>query len=352
MFKEIKIQNFKIFKDFECKNFQLINIFSGSNNVGKTTLLEALFLLAGYSNIELIQRLFSWRKLNMIERRDLKFFFSYLNVSPTNSIKISGKYNKDQLEFCYQPLFDKNDEIYGLKSTYKYNSSDSGESSMEYAPHKVQFSMPGLNIEQQSPFVINDIKRMPKNNIISTKMLYSYDLPNSIDNFLQIIRKKDAKQELIKVLNNIFPEEKIIDLVYTNHIIEILTEEHKEALPISFLGGGMNKIFSLLNALNHPYKTILIDEIENGLHYSKMYPIILNLFTVAIEKKIQLFITTHSKDMIIAINKILEKEENIKKHFQHYSLFRSNEKNNQIKTTVRNADNFIMSNQTSRDIRT
>jgi AAA15 family ATPase/GTPase len=45
MIKNIKINNYKCFKNFEIKNFKRINILVGDNNSGKTSLLEAIALL-------------------------------------------------------------------------------------------------------------------------------------------------------------------------------------------------------------------------------------------------------------------------------------------------------------------
>ena len=45
MIKNIKINNYKCFKNFEIKAFKRINILVGDNNSGKTSLLEAIALL-------------------------------------------------------------------------------------------------------------------------------------------------------------------------------------------------------------------------------------------------------------------------------------------------------------------
>ena len=45
MIKNIKINNYKCFQNFEIKDFKRINIFVGDNNSGKTSLLEAVALL-------------------------------------------------------------------------------------------------------------------------------------------------------------------------------------------------------------------------------------------------------------------------------------------------------------------
>jgi AAA15 family ATPase/GTPase len=45
MIKNIKINNYKCFKNFEIKDFKRINILVGDNNSGKTSLIEAIALL-------------------------------------------------------------------------------------------------------------------------------------------------------------------------------------------------------------------------------------------------------------------------------------------------------------------
>ncbi|NTW19991.1 MAG: AAA family ATPase, partial [Nostocales cyanobacterium W4_Combined_metabat2_030] len=44
MIKNIRIQNFRYFEVLKISGFDKINLISGKNNIGKTALLEALFL--------------------------------------------------------------------------------------------------------------------------------------------------------------------------------------------------------------------------------------------------------------------------------------------------------------------
>jgi AAA15 family ATPase/GTPase len=50
MFTKLEINNFRGIRKLELNDFNRINVFVGKNNVGKTTVLEALFLLNGASN--------------------------------------------------------------------------------------------------------------------------------------------------------------------------------------------------------------------------------------------------------------------------------------------------------------
>ena len=70
---------------------------------------------------------------------------------------------------------------------------------------------------------------------------------------------------------------------------------------MNFLGDGFKRIFYIaLKALSLKGKRILIDEIEIGIHYSKMKDFWVNIFNICKELDVQLFATTHSQECIEA----------------------------------------------------
>ena len=50
MFESLRIRNYRVFSDLEIGDLSRINLIGGKNNSGKTSLLEAIFLLAGGGN--------------------------------------------------------------------------------------------------------------------------------------------------------------------------------------------------------------------------------------------------------------------------------------------------------------
>src|SRR5829696_3746213 len=54
MFKKVRIQNFRQFRDLTLDNLAQINLITGANNTGKPSLLEAVFMLATPTNPETI----------------------------------------------------------------------------------------------------------------------------------------------------------------------------------------------------------------------------------------------------------------------------------------------------------
>ena len=48
MYKSFNIKNFRCFNDLEFKPLERVNLIAGKNNVGKTALLEAIWMHHGY----------------------------------------------------------------------------------------------------------------------------------------------------------------------------------------------------------------------------------------------------------------------------------------------------------------
>ena len=60
-YRKISIANFRGFDHLIINDFANVNVFVGANNVGKTSILEALFMLAGMSNPLMPARINYWR---------------------------------------------------------------------------------------------------------------------------------------------------------------------------------------------------------------------------------------------------------------------------------------------------
>lgn len=77
------------------------------------------------------------------------------------------------------------------------------------------------------------------------------------------------------------------------------------------MGDGINRVLTIILALvNSDNGFLLLDEFENGLHYSvqeKLWNIIFNL---AQKLNIQVFATTHSEDCIYGFEQVLNNTNN------------------------------------------
>jgi len=72
-------------------------------------------------------------------------------------------------------------------------------------------------------------------------------------------------------------------------------------VPMPFMGEGVRRALSIVLAIaNAPLGVVLIDEIENGLHYSVMKDVWKAIGVAARQLDVQVFATTHSYECITA----------------------------------------------------
>ncbi len=67
MIKNLQIKNFKGISELNINNLSRVNLIGGSNNVGKTSLLEALFLFHDRVNPHMFLRLHGFRGVQSVE---------------------------------------------------------------------------------------------------------------------------------------------------------------------------------------------------------------------------------------------------------------------------------------------
>src|SRR6476469_6662140 len=99
-FKNISIKGFRGLKDCTINDLARVNVFVGQNNSGKSSILEAIFLLCGMHAPQLVLTIDLLRNLLHSEENDFRFIFYNLDYSSDLEIKAE--------------LFDKDSE-YKLK---------------------------------------------------------------------------------------------------------------------------------------------------------------------------------------------------------------------------------------------
>ena len=126
------------------------------------------------------------------------------------------------------------------------------------------------------------------------------------------------------------------------------TSDFSVPVPLNNLGEGMNRLLYIILCLVNASKgTLLIDEIENGIHYSiqpKLWKLILEL---AERLDVQVFVTTHSWDAVEgfqeALNEFHDPEQG--------QLIRLDEINNDIKSTIFSAKELKIATKNEIEVR-
>ena len=312
MYKEITIEGLRGINHLKIEDFRQVNLFVGENNCGKTTVLEALFLLIGAANAELPLRINAYRDFThkgmvKISENFWRLFFSNLDID--SHIRISGKLEKPEEE---RTLIIKPDTRSTISVKPGRGVSDIVESYSELSPIDgliLEYSFKkGTNRKQKkiTTRVIAgssgaDIERPADYQEHRMGVFLNQKTIGLISERFSSVQIKKRTDGVIRVLQQIEPSLRDLslgadDIVYCDIGLDRL-------VPINVMGDGMFRLLSIILAVSDTQNGIvLIDEIENGFFYTSQKLLWKALFESAREFNVQIFATTHSVECIKAFS--------------------------------------------------
>ena len=329
---KIKIKNFKCFEDYEMKFNSKLNVLVGINDIGKSTLLEAIHLcLTGffrgrYLKNNLIQDIFNNNSIQdyltkIKENRNTPLPKCYIELYFEECDPILlGKENSDgenigcisyTIEFDsrfdeeYQ-LYINTGEVYSLPIEYYTvnwkNSADKEITGRTTPAKSTIIDTSECNLRNSSDSYVSKIIKdnLENSEIVGISQLYREVRDNFIGNQLM----KDINEKLSKNTHVLDTKVQIdVESLKVNDWEKsIITKIN--SIPFEFIGKGVQsavKIELSLNSKSADSSTVLlIEEPENHLSYPKMNKL-LNEIVKANEDK-QIFITTHSSFVANKLN--------------------------------------------------
>ncbi|MEA1893154.1 MAG: AAA family ATPase [Campylobacterota bacterium] len=274
MINNIEIINYKCFDNFKADGFKRVNLIGGKNNVGKTSFMEACLICSAESHGDIYHKL-----------REIKTHRNLIN-NILAGIKRQEDIQKLIIENQNLHIKCNNEDVYIKVIDELYNLKIIGEplKKIDYSTlfntldQNIQYSFMSFTLSYISAF--SDFNEMYNMAISQLKL----------DNKLELLNE---------YLNKMFDISKI-DTINDEPYVMI-----NSWVKLSDTGQGIktfiNIIFSMFILKN---RTLFIDEIENGIHYSlfdDFWEIILKLSQ---ERNIQVFATTHSKECIESYNRV------------------------------------------------
>nr|VFJ56885.1 MAG: ATPase/GTPase, AAA15 family [Candidatus Kentron sp. FW] len=320
-FQQVSIKNFRAIESLEMDNIKQVNLLTGKNNCGKTSVLEAIFLLAGMSNPQLVVNIHNFRGLTLNDNKDFSYLFHGFDFSKTPSM--SGGQGSQERTLTISPIYSTTtgivEQIPG-KHEAAGNEPISSTITTEEVPDGLAFDF-GLDeksfhaevkITQGNPATpfpgvnlsIGQINIQPAPNYRDS-LNASFTNPGTIMAGLyqriEAVLIKKKSDEIIGALREIEPNLHDLRLGTGNMIYSDITGIER-LVPINIMGDGIIKILSILVTISEMRDgVLLIDEIENGLHYSALVPLWKAIFKMASASNVQLFIATHSYECIDAM---------------------------------------------------
>ena len=310
MINTILLSNYKHFFSLELNNLKRINILSGKNNTGKTSILEALFMLYDRGTPDFTLRQFAWRGVSAIELSASSLWqpiFNNFDLSKKISIEVHDSGHKNKA--IYSHIKDFNSIVTSpQKNTDQGKIFTSGQSfteslKTEYITDNVNVGITNLFINAGNISMKNDALQQTEKRAV---FIHSSAKGNTAEDAERLgkIEIETGLDEIINYLKIIEP--RLTDLSIIPHGQQTVIYGDiglSKKIPISYMGEGITKLLSILATIvTTPKGVICIDEIENGIHYSLFSKIWRIIETLAIKYQCQLFITTHSYDALLGVS--------------------------------------------------
>ncbi len=331
MIQSVRIKNFKTFKDTQIDGFTKLNIITGGNNVGKSNLLEALYCLVGKSmhpcaNITEIYDNIRKEPLTT-ESKNLMFYgldtekeIQIVTTLDNNQtldlqIKFIASENQKVIESQIIPTAEQTQMPSQLNFTLKKNNEEIYNDYLNIAkvpnfppiPNQLGYNRQFKNFD---PNQLQKLLPFESATIIPSDVVYRQ--AHMIQAVSKICSNNQLEEELNKHLNQF--DNNIQSISFnTNNQLKLKVKNIKEKVPLSVFGDGLKKYLHIVSAfMADNAKTIYIDEVENGLHFSRMKLLLRCVIDFINDNKdgnLQVFMTTHNQEFIEILDQVIREKD-------------------------------------------
>ncbi|RKU94364.1 AAA family ATPase [Helicobacter pylori] len=331
MIQSVRIKNFKTFKDTQIDGFTKLNIITGGNNAGKSNLLEALYCLVGksmhpcanlteiYDNIRK-EPLTTESKNLMFYGLDTEKEIQIVTTLDNNQtldlqIKFIASENQKVIESQIIPTAEQIQMPSQLNFTLKKNNEKIYNDHLNIAKAYNFPPIPnqsGYN-RQFKNFDPNQLQKLlPFESATIIPSDVAYRQVHMIQAVSKICSNNQLEEGLNKHLNQF--DNNIQSISFnTNNQLKLKVKNIKEKVPLSVFGDGLKKYLHIVSAfMADNAKTIYIDEVENGLHFSRMGLLLEKVIDFINNNKdgnLQVFMTTHSQEFIEILDQVIREKD-------------------------------------------
>lgn len=348
MYSSFSIENFRLFDCLRVEALSRVNLIAGPNNVGKTALLEALWMLSRPSASLDAPRDIRRRGVGGREQGELfsSLFFNYDTTSAI-SLKADNQSGRGSVWLAItgqarmeRPLFDWSNVSEG----------DLEDGSIEMLDFDSQLVFQHTNesghIYRMTAWLEAETKSGAPQTVVRQDTLPDATSNRSCE--FESPGKRHSARRLAALfgraqMGHYVPKiEKAIRLLEPRlQRLEVITDSrgipeiHADIgagrpFPISIMGEGTKRLLALTLSFTRAQNgAVLIDEIENGLHHSVLVDVWKNLDWLSREFNVQVFATTHSYECIRAANDAFSEMESEDLHFH-----RLNRKRDQVRAVT------------------
>ena len=329
-FPDLTIQGFRGFKNLSIPRLGRVTLITGKNNTGKSSILEALRIHTHNGAPYLIEEILTSRE-EYSRNRDgnesssdsdnLLQLSALFNGFPQHSeefgtiaISTSDSCGKPPMKlvlkvgwFTEREDADGYPRLVARHDALPLDAVDIAAMVIETEEKKQTLPLQRLfrysRIRRMSSVGQSGIIRMP---CILTNP-YSGEGTSELEHLWAGIALTDNEVEIVDALKIIDPRISAVSMVvrdasFGHQIAIVRSDNFPQPVPLRSFGDGLNRLFTIvLSLINARGGLLLVDEFENGLHYSVQLDLWRIIFRLSKALDVQVFVTSHSWDTIEAL---------------------------------------------------
>lgn len=287
-FTAVDVLNYKRLQGLKLVKPSRLNLVAGLNNSGKTTLLEAIYLLCRQNDFSGLMEVVRRRGKVAVDKINPKWFIEQL----PSEIRIAGCFDGNRADVSVKHYKEEDREIdvsrylESVEITSGFGKKQQESITRIFKGRERETIASGNHIlcpsTFSSPFFLNEPHRY-------TSFYHKSTQSKALPKIFQFIR-----QSVVDSIEDIRLVDELQRFLVTDQIYEY-------ALDLTEYGEGMQRIFfiSLLFASSQN-GVVLIDEFENAIHSEIIEKFVIFIDELARLFNVQVFLTTHSKECIDA----------------------------------------------------
>lgn len=274
MFDSLSIANFRAFKELEISPLRRVNLIVGGNNIGKTSVLEAVW--------------FALQRDPFTTVAPSLFRRSAIDYQP------DSKTPKDDIDNFWKWLFFQKDTSQPISIRLFSENTPGVEQMLSIHFNGQSFEKAGTcdTAVSSSPLTCTTLTTLLPSPVVDAELVNAVSVLDRDEELTEYLRKIDPrikKQKYLKLPGHQHP------YVYVGF------GKGSELIPATQLGQGVGRMLNLFASLmTAQTKVLLIDEFENGLQHDALIPVWSALGEFARANDVQIFATTHSYECITA----------------------------------------------------
>ena len=325
------IERFRALRHLEIEGLGRVNLITGRNNTGKSSVLEALLLLMGEGNLAILAEILDFREEGVDEEDSISgpidieapfpwssLFSGFPRFSEGLSpISVQAKGRGTILNVSLHPSRYSYEELAnGMRKAVPLQSGKFDE----------EEALPGLTVAaggSSKMLTMEGYRRVRRQASHRSNPLhliladqsgvpcvsvspFGGERTATLGALWDSVVLSDREQDVVEALRIIDPNILAVSMVggegrRSSRRAIVRSKMLSRPVPLRSFGDGLNRLFGIaLSLVNAEGGLLLIDEFENGMHHSIQTDVWRAIFTLAKRLDVQVVATSHSWDAIEA----------------------------------------------------